>query len=182
MLSTNQSSIRSFYGMQLLLHFSCMDLSLSFITHSLPLFPHFSVFVGQTLLIQQIRQTVWSLHQSVQIQHISRVFQMHGFHVVNTMIHDTGGDLCNKMAEKRHSDFGHITSISSLNYFISTQPPCSEMNADVSVSCSGLSIDDTCLFLGTGPLLFLPNHLRLNGMMSCQPNSLLSPHSSLPAC
>ncbi|KAK2957188.1 hypothetical protein BLNAU_7782 [Blattamonas nauphoetae] len=58
----------------------------------------------------QSRRTVWSLHQSVQIQHISRVFrQMHGFHVVNTMIHDTGGDLCNKMAEKRHSDFGHIT-------------------------------------------------------------------------
>ncbi|KAK2947306.1 hypothetical protein BLNAU_17782 [Blattamonas nauphoetae] len=48
------------------------------------------------------------------------------------------------------------------------------MNADASVSCSGLSIDDTCLVLGTGSLLFLPNHLRLNGMMSCQPNSLLT--------
>ncbi|KAK2959485.1 hypothetical protein BLNAU_5534 [Blattamonas nauphoetae] len=50
-----------------------------------------------------------------------------------------------------------LTSISSLHRFTSSHLPCSEMNADVSVSCSGLSIDDTCLVLGTGPLLSLPN-------------------------
>ncbi|KAK2955749.1 hypothetical protein BLNAU_9285 [Blattamonas nauphoetae] len=50
-----------------------------------------------------------------------------------------------------------LTAISLLNSFTSSHLPCVEMNADVSVSCSGLSIDDACLVLGTGPLLSNPN-------------------------
>ncbi|KAK2959294.1 hypothetical protein BLNAU_5852 [Blattamonas nauphoetae] len=36
------------------------------------------------------------------------------------------------------------------------QPSCSEMNSDVSVSCSGLSIDDASFVLGSGRLLSIP--------------------------
>ncbi|KAK2941106.1 hypothetical protein BLNAU_23980 [Blattamonas nauphoetae] len=46
-----------------------------------------------------------------------------------------------------------LTAISSLNHLDSSQPSCSEMNSDVSVSCSGLSIDDASLVLGSGRLL-----------------------------
>ncbi|KAK2941178.1 hypothetical protein BLNAU_23892 [Blattamonas nauphoetae] len=49
-----------------------------------------------------------------------------------------------------------LTAISSLNHLDSSQPSCSEMNSDVSVSCSGLSIDDASLVLGSGRLLSIP--------------------------
>ncbi|KAK2954539.1 hypothetical protein BLNAU_10559 [Blattamonas nauphoetae] len=84
-----------------------------------------------------------------------------------------------------------LTAISSLNRFTSSHPLCSEMNADVSVSCSGLSIDDTCLFLGTGPLLSLPHtpSTEQNEVMPIQltvESSLLSSRllntTSIPRC
>ncbi|KAK2960715.1 hypothetical protein BLNAU_4370 [Blattamonas nauphoetae] len=84
-----------------------------------------------------------------------------------------------------------LTAVSSLNHFTSSHLPCSEMNADVSVSCSGLSIDDTCLVLGTGPLLSLPYtpSTEQNEIVSTQlsvESSLLSSRllntTSLPRC
>ncbi|KAK2941577.1 hypothetical protein BLNAU_23506 [Blattamonas nauphoetae] len=48
------------------------------------------------------------------------------------------------------------STISSLNHLDSSQPSCSEMNSDVSVSCSGLSIDDASFVLGSGRLLSIP--------------------------
>ncbi|KAK2961891.1 hypothetical protein BLNAU_3328 [Blattamonas nauphoetae] len=55
-----------------------------------------------------------------------------------------------------------LTAISSLNHLDSSQPSCSEMNSDVSVSCSGLSIDDASLVLGSGRLSLSRKHRPTN--------------------
>ncbi|KAK2945484.1 hypothetical protein BLNAU_19557 [Blattamonas nauphoetae] len=59
------------------------------------------------------------------------------------------------------------STISSLNHLDSSQPSCSEMNSDVSVSCSGLSsIDDASLVLGSGRLLSIRNTDRPTAHLS----------------